>query len=164
MFVCAGEIDPVTTEKSAAHVLITSTCLSSDLQFDKQLFKKCYNDVRSTWVSNVAKRDKFECSQDTENNARTPVVVKQHCSLDQFRRLSQGGRVAGQFPDVAPPPMLMRLLLLFLFLQPFPVSAVVGREIVANQFRIGAIIPTLTTARTRWKFARELVGLFAFIT
>lgn len=35
--------------------------------------------------------------------------------------------------------------------------------IESSQFRIGAIIPTLTTAKTRWKFARELVINCAFI-
>jgi len=53
----------------------------------------------------------------------------------------------------------MRSFIFFLPLQSLGVAAVAEHEAVASEFRIGAIIPTLTTAKTRWKFSRELVFL-----
>jgi len=56
---------------------------------------------------------------------------------------------------------LLTLMQLFLFrflpLQSLGVAAVDRHKAVANQFRIAALLPTLTTANTKWKFARELV-------
>jgi len=53
--------------------------------------------------------------------------------------------------------MLMRLFLRFLPLHSLGVAAVARHKTVANRFRIAAILPTLTTTGTKWKFARELV-------
>ena len=55
--------------------------------------------------------------------------------------------------------MLMRLFFLirFLPLQSLGVAAVDKHRIVDNRFRIAALLPTLTTANTKWKFSRELV-------
>jgi len=56
---------------------------------------------------------------------------------------------------------LMHPFIYLLALQPLAIAVVAKRKIVANQFHIGAIIPTLTTAKTRWKFARERVMILA---
>jgi len=58
--------------------------------------------------------------------------------------------------------LLLLLLLPPLFLHFLPlhspgVAAVARHETIADRFQIAALLPTLTTGGTKWKFARELV-------